>query len=354
METDLSGEKTIAEGLALEILSSRVRSLPVSATRIELLNMARQSADAVDTESFIRIVEKDPALSVRVLHLVNSPYYRGVERITTLRAAIHRIGLTEAVNSVCLFFLQNMLPAVSGIEGFSSRDYWAHSWACAVACRRLGHPALRVAPPPGELYMTGLLHGLGRLLLAIHFPDTLARCIRMARDFKLPLYRAEMDLIGTLDTLIAARIMETWNLPAPICAGVAYSQTPALAPAPFREIAGLTQFAYAIASLSGIGASGDGCPKDPAETLPGMEPGSAISRPGVREELTREILATLMERSEAMVGVPSPSSPGPLPPRTCPPGSDHAEPLSAASSPAPRPWFQRSIFTRIWSALFPN
>ena len=113
--------------------------------------------------------------------MANSPFYSEVEKIVSLRAAITRIGLLEIVNSVCLHFFQNILPKFPDIEGLSYNDFWTHSWACAVANRRLGHPNLGMDVLPGELYLSGLLHGIGKLLLAIHYPIEFSGCVKKAK-----------------------------------------------------------------------------------------------------------------------------------------------------------------------------
>jgi len=52
-----------------------------------------------------------------VLQLANSPFYRRADEIVSLRSAITRIGLEEAINSVNLYFLQWFLPNLSELHG---------------------------------------------------------------------------------------------------------------------------------------------------------------------------------------------------------------------------------------------
>ena len=305
MENDFSGEKTIGDSISLEILASSGKLPPLPTNGAKLLAMAQQSMDKMDIDSFARLVEKDPGLFASVLRLANSPYYSGVDEIISLRSAITRVGLTETVNSICLYFFQKILPEFPNIEGFSSKGYWAHSWACAVANRRLGHPNLEMNSLPGELYITGLLHGMGKLLLAIHSPDEFSRCIKKAREQNQLLYKIEQDVFGTTDTFVASKIMEAWNLPANVCGGVAFYQRPASAPDRYKEIAGLTQLAYCIAARSEIGSSGDGILMDLSSTYIFQQSGLQISNNETREKLIHEILESLHEKSESVTGVPS-------------------------------------------------
>ncbi len=257
MENTLVGEKTVAFSLAQEILTKSVNIPTIPANGTKILAIVRQPNDQIDIPLLVKLVESDPGLFTRILQLANSPFYAEIDKIVSMRVAITRIGLVEIVNSVCLYFFQKMLPKFPDIEGFSYDDFWSHSWACAVANRRLGHPNLGMEVLPGELFMTGMLHGVGKLLLAIHFPSEFSQCLKTARQFQCPLHQVEKDVFGTTDALVISNVLKTWNLPANVCEGVAFHQMPELAPPEHRVIAGLTQFAYVIAGMSGHGCSGD-------------------------------------------------------------------------------------------------
>ncbi|MCP4020638.1 MAG: HDOD domain-containing protein [Desulfobacteraceae bacterium] len=290
MGDNLVSEKTIAFSIAHEILSSSVDIPTIPENGARIMSMVRRPLDKIDIPSFAKLVESDPGLFTRVLQLANSPFYAEIEKIVSIRSAIVRIGLTEIVNSVCLYFFQKMLPKFPEIPGFSYDGFWTHSWACAVANRRLGHPNIGMGIMPGELYMTGLLQGMGKLMLAIHFPEDFTKCIKNALEYEEPLNKIEKDVFGTTDCLVAGKVMSAWHLPGNICEGVAYYQTPELAPPEYIIIAGLTQYAYAIAGLSGTGCSGDGILMDVTQTYFGEQSNLILSKKSFQDSLIREIL----------------------------------------------------------------
>ena len=115
------------------------------------------------------------------------------------------------------------------------------------------------------------------------------KCLKMAKEHNLPLYKVEQDVFGTTDTFVASKIMETWNLPANICAGVAFYQMPESAPAQYQEIAGLTQLAYSIAAKSEIGSSGDGIIEEPSSTYICQQPNLKLHKKDTQEKLIQEI-----------------------------------------------------------------
>lgn len=301
MKDSLVGEKTIALSIAQEILSTSVEIPAIPENIRQIFIMVRQPEDRIDIPEFAKLVEADPGLFTRILQLANSRYYSEMDRITTLRAAITRIGLKETVNSVCLQFFRKLLPKFPDIEGLSYTDFWTFSWACAVANRRLGHPMLGMDMLPGDLYMAGMLHGLGKLLLAIHFPEKFDACVARARQFECPLHEVEKDMFGTTDGLVAAKVLKSWGLPANICEGVGYWQMPELAEPEYIVIAGMTQYAHSIAGKSGVGASGDGCILQLPDTFLGQKPRLAFSKQSTQDALLREIFKSL-ENTRASLG----------------------------------------------------
>ncbi|MCP4721632.1 MAG: HDOD domain-containing protein [Desulfobacteraceae bacterium] len=308
MGNKLVGEKTIAFSIAQEILttSANIPTIPANGTKI--IAIVRQPSDQIDIPRFIKLVESDPGLFTRILQLANSPFYAEMDKIVSLRVAITRIGLVEIINSVCLYFFQKMLPKFPDLDGFSYDNFWSHSWACAVANRRLGHPNLEMGILPGELYMAGMLHGVGKLLMAIHYPNEFSLCLKKARDLKLPLHQVEKDVFGTTDALVASNVLKSWNLPDNVCEGVAFHQMPELAPPEHVIIAGLTQFAYVITGMSGLGCSGDGVEMDLPSTYFGQLHKLKISKPEVQKKLVQEILDSLKGKAESVAPRPKGSA----------------------------------------------
>ncbi len=307
MEDALLGEKTIAFSIAHEILSVNLNIPNLPANGIKILNMVRRPKDKIDVPGFVKLLESDPGLYVRILQLANSPYYSEIEKIVSLRAAVTRIGLMETMNTVCLFFFQKLLPKFPDIQGFSYNDFWAHSWACAVANRRLGHPNLDMDVLPGELYMAGMLQGMGKLLLAIYNPKEFTWCLKQARELEQPLEKAELKVFGTTDSLVASKVLTSWELPSNICQAIAYSQKPHLAPPEHIIMAGLTQFAYAIVEDAGVGSSGDGCQTALSDTYFGQLPNLKIAQPAIQEKLVKEIHQSIKGKAQSVTQADIPS-----------------------------------------------
>ncbi|NWH06143.1 HDOD domain-containing protein [Desulfobacter latus] len=297
------GESTIANAIALDILNSKITIPPMPANGPKLMSLIRKPIDDIEVDDFVNIIDSDPGLLSMILKLANSVFFKGFDEIYSLRSAIIRIGLQETVNSTNLYFFRRMFPKIPEIEGFQAQDYWAFSWACAIAARRLGHPNLDMNVNPGELYIAGLLHGIGKLILAIQYPFEFSKCIQTAARLKVPLHTVELDELGTTDTNIASTLLEIWHIPRRICTGVKFYHNPDLAPEEDRNVAALIQFAYAVASMSGIGKNGDGYVTSLDSTWVARQSGLPLSKQNIREAVVKEILASLEKKSESITGV---------------------------------------------------
>ncbi len=300
---------SVTDGIVIEILDSPISlpALPGAGTR--LLEMARLAVEDVDVGEISRLIEADPGLYVRVLQLANSSYYGTINKIATVRQAIMHIGLEETLYSVQWLFYQNMLPRFPAVEGFSGKDYWTHAWSCAVANKLLGHPDLQVNSLPGELYLAGLFHGIGKLILALHRPDDFQQCIRNSREFSQTLAESEEDIFGTTDTFIASQVMRLWDLPAHLCAAVEFYRSPESADVQYQEIAALTQFAYYIANTSGLGNNGDEFCYDFNDTFIAKNWDSPLAEEKTRKIIVRRIYSTLHKKMTSVTGAEPPEKP---------------------------------------------
>jgi HD-like signal output (HDOD) protein len=297
------GEETIAKAVALDILNSKFKIPPMPDNGPKLMSLVRKPIDDIEIDDFVKIIDSDPGLLSLILELANSAYFKGVDEVYSLRAAIVRIGLQETINSANLYFFQGLFPKIPQIEGFQVQTYWAFSWACANAARRLGHPGMNMDVNPGELYISGLLHGIGKLILAIQYPFEFGKCIQTAARLKLPLHIVELDEFGATDTHIASKLLEIWHIPSKVCSGIEFYQNPGRAPEKERNIAALLQFAYAVASMCGIGRNGDGCVCSLDSTWITGQPELPLFKKETQEAVVKEIQVALKEKSESFTGV---------------------------------------------------
>lgn len=204
-------------------------SLPEVCLRIQ------QLADDpyADISEFAQLVAQDPALTTRLLKLVNSAYFGCSGRVDTVSRAVNLVGIAE---------LRNITLAMAALEVFGGFEhehfdllgYWRHSVYTALTARCL---ARRAGVLHAErLFTAGLLHDIGRLLIFNLLPESAAR-IRQRTDQGMDACEAERAELGFDHAEAGSALLELWRLPKELCITVALHHAPETAPAARLETA---------------------------------------------------------------------------------------------------------------------
>ncbi len=175
---------------------------------IRLQEAVRDPKSTADT--FADIIGNDPALTARLLRLANSPLYGYGGRIDTVSRAVTLVGLEPLYHlalATCAISTFRNIPATL----IDMDEFWVQSTYCGVVARLLAREAGVLHPE--RLFVAGLLHGIGSLLIYLKCPDE-AREILLASQGKrslIPLL--EKDVLGFTYADVGAEIARRWNMP---------------------------------------------------------------------------------------------------------------------------------------------
>ena len=181
--------------------------------------------DEVALPDIATIISKDPALSVKVLKLVNSAYYgfrhtfSSIEQTAIYLGAntIKNIAITTAIHQV---FSEKKYQ---DLNGFKIGAFWYHSLMCATLARRI---ALRThICPPDEAYLSALLHDFGKILLLTTFRNGY-RKILLDTGMTSSMVASEEEILGINHCDVGAWLIQQWNLNPLIADAVAYHHEP--------------------------------------------------------------------------------------------------------------------------------
>ncbi len=183
----------------------KLTSLPDVFVRInEVLNdahsTAREAADAIG---------KDTSLSTKLLKLVNSAFYGFPVKVDTLSRAVTLIGsrqLTTLALGISVIALFKDLPG--GLVDM--RSFWKHSIACGVIASTLADPE---GGEVERLFVAGLLHDMGRLVLYRNLPRHAAHVLARARCEGILLREAERACLGFDHATLAGMLLRKWRFP---------------------------------------------------------------------------------------------------------------------------------------------
>jgi putative nucleotidyltransferase with HDIG domain len=208
--------------------SCALRSLPVSATRLptaprlhaQLTALLRDGgATPADAAA---IIERDVAMSAKVLALVNSAWFGLRRRVSDVRSAALYLGLTTLRGLVLSAHAFEGLAPARRIEGFDLEAVQRRSVCVAQVARRL----LPHGEHRDDAFTAALLHDVGLLALAADEGDYLACVLARARAERRPVVEIELEERGITHAELGAQLLAQRGLPDAIVEAVAYHHRP--------------------------------------------------------------------------------------------------------------------------------
>jgi HD-like signal output (HDOD) protein len=168
------------------------------------------------------IVESDTAMSAKVLQLANSAFCGAVNRVSDVRMAIGYLGINILQSLVLSAEMFRIFRPEQPIPGFSLEANQAHSQLTARITKDVAGSGI----VPGVSLIAGLLHDVGKLVLAEATPKHFANAIKRAQEEKRPLYEVEEELTGVSHAEVGAYLLSLWGIPYLIIEAVAHHHHP--------------------------------------------------------------------------------------------------------------------------------
>jgi HD-like signal output (HDOD) protein/CheY-like chemotaxis protein len=235
----------------------RLRSVP---SQPELYAQLLSALDAPDPSlaDLGRVCARDVGVSAKLIQVANSALFGGGKPVTGAAAAVQRIGvdMTKA-----LVLADGVLTQFDpgAIRPFTIDHVWPHSravgdLAAGIARAEAGGAAwLPLAPS------AGVLHDIGRLVLATTAPESYVRVLREGRSGGTTVCEAELREFGVTHAEIGAYLLALWGLPTAIVEAVAWHHAPAPDPGP----GGRFDLATAVYAAEAILGADEGSSPDP-------------------------------------------------------------------------------------------
>lgn len=181
-----------------------------------------------------KVVAHDPALTARLLRVVNSAYYGLPSKVDTIPQAITVLG-TRALRELVL--ATSVASAFAKIDSrlVDVADFWHHSIYCGILGRAMSRRLGRGQPE--QMFVVGLLHDLGKLVIYHRLPERSAEILSRFAASDLPHYRVERDVLGFDHAAVGSALMTAWKLPDSLRVPVAFHHKPAAARTFVDEVA---------------------------------------------------------------------------------------------------------------------
>lgn len=172
------------------------------------------------------VIGFDPAVTARLLRMVNSSFFGLASRIDTVSHAVNYLGAQQVHDLVLATSIAQSFNEMNN-EAFNLHQFWHQSVYCAVTARELA--VLCNVLDSERLFVTGLLHDIGHLMMRQSIPDLTQQAELNAQEKNISLSRSEIDLIGFDYTSVGAQLLKNWNLPDSLTNSIKYQLEPARA-----------------------------------------------------------------------------------------------------------------------------
>ena len=198
------------------------------------------------------VISKDTGLSARLLQIVNSAFYGFPSKIDTLSRAVAVIGTKQLTMLACGISIIKMFEHIPS-DCIDMELFWKHSLTCGLTARAIaGYKNIQNTE---RLFVSGLLHDIGRLILYSYWPKHALKALKKARRESLLLFEVERQEIGIDHAAIGGLLAKKWKLPFLLENTIHYHHEPTKSQN--RLEAAIVHLADIITNATGIGSTGE-------------------------------------------------------------------------------------------------
>ncbi len=228
------------QSLDLEQVTAQIRQLPsLPAVVVEVLESFED--EHADSGAIGYKIAQDQALSAKVLRVANSSFYGLQGKVVTVKDAMVVLGFSNVRTLVIAAGVKGSFPAVA-TGWFDLNALWMHGIVAAVCARSFAGDA---GINPDRAFTAGLLHDIGRVVLATCFPDHYRRVTEYRALHDCYPIEAERQVLGLDHAAVGGALTERWKFAPVIQQAVAGHHSPPEAGTPGGQpdLAGLVHVA---------------------------------------------------------------------------------------------------------------
>ena len=214
------------------------------------------SSEEASIDEVVTIIEQDVGMCAKALQMVNSAFFGVRQQTTCISHAIMYLGVNVVKQLVLTVGIFDAFGKESSVPGFSLAAEQRH----ALFVGRAAKMVVSEGNAAEDALMAGMLHDIGKLVLAKKAPEQWRLAVEDALERHQPLHQVEGEHFGVTHAEIGAYLLGVWGLPHPIVEAVAFHHAPAQAADPALDAVGAVHIANALVREVETSAGPDGEP----------------------------------------------------------------------------------------------
>jgi putative nucleotidyltransferase with HDIG domain len=222
--TKLFALKDILSDDSIKKIVSQIESLP-SMPSIYTAIVGEMQSDDPSIKKVAEIIARDVSMTAKILQVVNSVFFGLARKISSTQQAVILLGL-ETIKSLVLSVKIFAEFSRKKFSWFNIEELFNHSMSVSCYAQAIVKSEKMDREFIGNSLMAGLLHDLGKLILATNFPKAYREVLTEAESTGHNLWDLEYETFGTSHAEIGAYLMGLWNLENPIIEAIAFHHRP--------------------------------------------------------------------------------------------------------------------------------
>ena len=254
----------MAHGFIEEVKNTVSSTLPTSSGIVgEVIKIIYdQSSSAADLSE---IIERDPPLTADIIKVANSAYYGASKKINSIKRSVVTLGFDTIKELVTTVTTVRYLFSSKIASEIDRSGLWLHSVGVAKAAQLI---SLKLnLERPDVVYTVGLLHDIGKILLALSFPEHYNSVVKLAAEKKCRIILAEHKLLNTDHCMIGKILCDIWGLPQEISSSIFYHHEPLINNESSQLLTRLVNLGDYMCRKAGIGNPGDETVSEPSSAV---------------------------------------------------------------------------------------
>lgn len=228
----------------IELIERNIDSFPplptTAAKVIQIVNNPESSAN-----DLVRAVASDQSMCTAILKIANSSLFGRSKKVSSLETAIMVLGFNEVQSVVLGKAVVSSFNNVFRQNKEEINTFWDHSFTSGLAAKMI---AEYLNQSPGQFFIGGLLHDIGKLAMLLTFPSEYSAERWMTGFSNEERLHQEKQIFSVSHNTIGSRLLEKWLFPEDILTALEYHHAPSEAPK-FSAYASIIQFSDLLSFL---------------------------------------------------------------------------------------------------------
>jgi HD-like signal output (HDOD) protein len=193
----------------------------------------------------MRAILPDQSMCATILKIANSAFFGLPREVSTVEKAVMVLGFDEVKNIVLGKAVFNSFKELNSTNREGIESFWGHCFNCGLAAKVL---AERINLSPSELFISGLIHDIGKLAMLLSFPTIYSHLLLASEENWMENISKEKELFFISHDEVAYTILKRWLFPSQLTRAVGYHHRPEKTES-FQLLAATVQMADIIAHI---------------------------------------------------------------------------------------------------------